>query len=93
MVTLYGRAAPRGGFGVHAYLPFDAHLGRARASRRRDSAVAGMIRVVVVDDEALLRGGLVSLVDSPTTSTVVGEAANGIEALDVVAASRTPMSS
>ena len=45
-----------------------------------------MIRVVVVDDEALLRGGLVSLVDSADDLTVVGEAADGAEALDVVAA-------
>ena len=44
-----------------------------------------MIRVVVVDDEALLRGGLVSLVDSADDLTVVGEASNGAEALDVVA--------
>ena len=43
-----------------------------------------MIRVVVVDDEALLRGGLVSLVDSADDLTVVGEASNGREALDVV---------
>ena len=44
-----------------------------------------MIRVVVVDDEALLRSGLVSLVDSADDLTVVGEAGNGMEALDVVA--------
>ena len=43
-----------------------------------------MIRVVVVDDEVLLRGGLVSLVDSADDLTVVGEASNGREALDVV---------
>ena len=44
-----------------------------------------MIRVVVADDEALLRGGLVSLVDSGDDLTVVGEAGNGKQALDVVA--------
>ncbi len=44
-----------------------------------------MIRVVVADDEALLRGGLVSLVDSADDLTVVGEAGNGKQALDVVA--------
>ena len=44
-----------------------------------------MIRVVVVDDESLLRGGLVSLVDSADDLTVVGEASNGAEALAVVA--------
>ena len=44
-----------------------------------------MIRVVVVDDESLLRGGLVSLVDSADDLSVVGEASNGAEALAVVA--------
>jgi DNA-binding NarL/FixJ family response regulator len=44
-----------------------------------------VIRVVVVDDESLLRGGLVSLVDSADDLSVVGEASNGAEALAVVA--------
>ena len=43
-----------------------------------------MIRVVVVDDETLLRTGLASLVDSADDLVVVGTAANGIEALEVV---------
>jgi len=45
-----------------------------------------MIRVVVVDDEALLRSGLSSLVESADDLVVVGTASNGAEALDVVAA-------
>jgi len=44
-----------------------------------------VIRVVVVDDESLLRGGLVSLVDSADDLSVVGEASNGAEAPAVVA--------
>ncbi len=43
-----------------------------------------MIRVVVVDDETLLRSGLASLVDSADDLVVVGTAANGIEAIQVV---------
>ena len=43
-----------------------------------------MIRVVVVDDESLLRSGLASLVDSADDMVVVGTAANGVEALEVV---------
>ena len=43
-----------------------------------------MIRVVVVDDETLLRSGLASLVDSADDLVVVGTAANGLEALEVV---------
>lgn len=43
-----------------------------------------MIRVVVVDDHALFRSGLISLLGDMGEFQVVGEAANGREALDVV---------
>ncbi len=39
------------------------------------------IRVVVADDEALVRAGLRILVDSAPDMTVVGEASNGVEAV------------
>lgn len=42
------------------------------------------IRLVVVDDHALFRRGLISLLDEMPEFTVVGEAANGNEALAVV---------
>jgi DNA-binding NarL/FixJ family response regulator len=42
-----------------------------------------MIRVVVADDHALLRGSFRVLVDSAADLTVVGEAANGVEAVAV----------
>jgi len=44
------------------------------------------IRVVLVDDEALVRGGLRLILGAEEGIEVVAEAANGREALDVVAA-------
>ena len=42
------------------------------------------IRLVVVDDHALFRSGLISLLGSESDFQVVGEAGNGQEALEVV---------
>lgn len=47
-----------------------------------------MIRVAVVDDQALVRTGLAMIIDSQDDMTVVAEAGDGIEALEVLAASR-----
>jgi DNA-binding NarL/FixJ family response regulator len=47
-----------------------------------------VIRVVVADDHALLRGSFRVLVDSAPDLTVVGEAANGAEAVAVAARER-----
>lgn len=46
------------------------------------------IRVVLVDDQALLRGSLVRLVDAEPDLVVAGEAADGVEALEVLRANR-----
>ena len=43
-----------------------------------------MIRVAVVDDQALLRAGFGVLLDSAADIDVVGSAANGVEAIDLV---------
>ncbi len=43
-----------------------------------------MIRVLVVDDEALVRDGLVAIVSSRDGLEVVGCAANGVEAVELV---------
>jgi two-component system, NarL family, nitrate/nitrite response regulator NarL len=43
------------------------------------------IRIVVVDDHALFRAGLISLLDQNPDLTVVGEAGNGHEGVQVVA--------
>ncbi|MET8829896.1 response regulator transcription factor [Streptomyces sp. NPDC004610] len=42
------------------------------------------IRVAIADDQALLRGGFRVLIDSTADLTVVGEAATGREAIEVV---------
>ena len=42
-----------------------------------------MIRVLIADDQALVRGGFRVLVDSDPEFHVVGEAANGAEAVDL----------
>lgn len=47
-----------------------------------------MIRVVLVDDQALVRAGFRALLDAEDDMQVVGEAADGREAVDVVAAQR-----
>jgi DNA-binding NarL/FixJ family response regulator len=44
------------------------------------------LRIVVVDDHSLFRRGLVGLLDEMENFRVVGEAANGYEALDIVQA-------
>ena len=46
-----------------------------------------MIRVVVVDDQAVIRTGLRTMLEHETDLTIVGEASNAAEAVDVVAAS------
>ncbi|SOD97590.1 response regulator transcription factor [Blastococcus haudaquaticus] len=43
------------------------------------------IRVVLVDDQAMIRTGLAMIVDAQDDMRVVGEAADGAQALDVVA--------
>lgn len=47
-----------------------------------------MIRVVLVDDQALFRAGIRMLVGSQSDLQVVGEAADGREAIDVVRATK-----
>lgn len=47
-----------------------------------------MIKVAVVDDQALVRGGFTVLVDAAEDMEVVGEAANGAEAVELVARQR-----
>ena len=42
------------------------------------------IRLVVADDQGMIRAGFRSLLDAEPDLEVVGEAANGVEALDVV---------
>jgi DNA-binding NarL/FixJ family response regulator len=48
--------------------------------------VTGLVRVVIVDDQAVIRAGLRLIVDNEPDLTVVGEAGDGDEAVRVVAA-------
>jgi chemotaxis response regulator CheB len=47
-----------------------------------------MIRILVVDDQALIRGGLVALFTAAPRLEVVGEAVDGAEAVAVAAETR-----
>ena len=47
-----------------------------------------MIRVVVADDQALVRGGFRVLVDSAPDMEVVGEASDGAEAVELARSQR-----
>jgi len=43
-----------------------------------------MIRVVIADDQAVVRGGLRLILESQDDITVVGEAADGVAALELI---------
>jgi DNA-binding NarL/FixJ family response regulator len=47
-----------------------------------------LIRVLLADDQALVRGGLRKLIDTEDDMTVVAEAADGLQAVDAARASR-----
>jgi DNA-binding NarL/FixJ family response regulator len=49
---------------------------------------APMIRIVLVDDQMLIRAGLRALLDAEPDMTVVGEAADGAAAIEVVGIAR-----
>lgn len=44
----------------------------------------GVVRVVIVDDSSSIRAALSSLLDTVPTTQVVGEAADGVEGVEVV---------
>jgi DNA-binding NarL/FixJ family response regulator len=53
-----------------------------------DAGGVVLIRVVVVDDQAVIRTGLRTMLEHETDVTIVGEAGNGAEAVDLVARAR-----
>ena len=63
--------------------------GDAAAPAAKAAPAAPTIGVVIADDQALLRGGFKVLINSIADMTVVGEAADGIEAVEL-ARSRRP---
>ena len=57
---------------------------RLRAARRAAGGVAHVIRILLVDDQALVRAGFRMILDAETEMEVVGEASDGREAIDQV---------
>ena len=51
----------------------------------RSGAVSGTVRVFLVDDQEMVRAGFKMLVDSQPDLTVVGEAGDGVQALERLA--------
>ena len=51
-------------------------------------AAPGTVRVLVADDQTLVRAGFRVLVDSAPDLEVVGEAGNGLEAVDLARSAR-----
>ena len=73
---------PGGGYRVAARLPFGGQLADpARASGHRRSTP--VIRVLLADDQALIRAGFHVLIDAADDLQVVGEATDGAQAVDL----------
>src|SRR5438067_6330383 len=56
-----------------------------RRGRRMADEPGGAINVLVVDDHAVVRSGLLAFFESERDLEVVGDAAGGAEALDLIA--------
>jgi signal transduction histidine kinase/CheY-like chemotaxis protein len=67
-----------------AIAPFTAEAGlqSEEAPPRRDKPVSGMIRILIVDDHAIMRQGLLTSLSQEPDIAIVGEAANGKIALE-----------
>src|ERR1051325_9849920 len=57
------------------------HAGALQSANKEPSVNAGEIRVLLVDDHALVRAGIRALIEMIESVDVVGEAGNGAEAL------------
>ncbi len=53
------------------------------ATRRYRKAGGSDVKLVIADDEAMVRGGLRMLIESEPDLEVVGEAADGHEAIEI----------
>jgi PAS domain S-box-containing protein len=58
----------------------------ARAASGTGQGKEGVVRVLLADDHAMVRQGLRSILDSYADITIVGEAANGVEAVNLAGA-------
>ncbi|WP_338074995.1 response regulator transcription factor [Kineococcus vitellinus] len=56
----------------------------AQDAGAQEAAAAGLVRVVLVDDQQLVRAGFRMVIDSQPDLRVVGEASDGLEAVRVV---------
>ncbi|MEP7151610.1 MAG: PAS domain-containing protein, partial [Nitrospira sp.] len=64
----------------------DARSGTARNVSRPKQAKGSVVHVLLVDDHAMVRQGLRSILESYEDITVVGEAGNGVEAVNLAGA-------
>lgn len=58
--------------------------GEATVRGRTDARESGPLRIVLVDDQALVRAGFAMVIDSQPDLTVVGQAGDGAAGLDIV---------
>ena len=76
------RPGAGGGFRVHARIPLDA--ADARSVRREgDPARHDPVRVLIADDQALVRTGFRMILDEEESLSVIGEATDGLEAVEM----------
>ncbi len=77
-------ARPRGGRGPHRHPPAGRRLRRGGPAPGAGPTVTAPIRVVVVDDQAMVREGFCALLAAQPDIDVVGDAADGRQAVAVV---------
>ena len=88
---LVGHARARGAAGRH---PGGGPIrgGRLPRPRPAPARVLGVtVRVAIADDQALVRGGFRMILDNQEDIEVVGEASNGLEAVELVDRADRPM--
>ena len=87
--TLEIGPGPAGGFRVAAILPLDDQLaGHPAEHDRTDSEGGPMIRVLLADDQALIRAGFRVLLEAADDIEVIGEAVNGDQAVELAKSER-----
>ena len=88
-----GRSTPgRGPAAASGCGPAADRAATVGGRRRRGTGVAVVIRVLLADDQALVRAGFRALLDAEPDIEVVGEAADGDEAVRLGARPRSPTS-